>query len=76
MTCNNALVTYYPSKGVVMVETEVGGPDNIPIIAKKKQCYSFTWRGESYKIKSGYTLNCQHTEQNYHCKRYVWKLSI
>ena len=35
LTCNNALVTYYPSKGVVMVETEVGGPDNIPIIAKK-----------------------------------------
>ena len=29
------LVTYYISKGLVIVETELGGVDNIPITKKK-----------------------------------------
>ena len=30
LTCCNALVPYYISKGFIIVETEVGGVDNIP----------------------------------------------
>ena len=36
LTCYNSLVTYYISKGFVIIETEVGGVDNIPIIVKNK----------------------------------------
>ena len=36
MTCRNELVLYYISKGFIIFETEVGGFDNIPIIAKEK----------------------------------------
>ena len=32
----NALVTYYISKGFVIVEIEMGGVDNIPITVKNK----------------------------------------
>ena len=41
LTYHNALVPYYLSKGFFVVETEVGGVDNIPIIVKTNQCYSF-----------------------------------
>ena len=37
LICINALVPYYPSKGFVVVETEVGGFDNIPITVKLKK---------------------------------------
>ena len=36
LACCNALVPYHISKGFVIVETEVGGVDNIPIIMKKQ----------------------------------------
>ena len=42
LTCCNALVPYYISKGFIIVETEVGDVDNISIILKKNQCYSCT----------------------------------
>ena len=34
LTCHNYLVMYYLSKGFVVVETEVGGVDNIPMFVK------------------------------------------
>ena len=34
LTCHNSLVTYDLSKGYVIVETEVGAVDNIPMSAK------------------------------------------
>ena len=34
-TCRSALVPYYLSKVFVVVETEVGGVDNIPTTVKK-----------------------------------------
>ena len=36
LKCHNCLVPYYPSKGFVVVETEVGGVDNIPINVKNR----------------------------------------
>ena len=69
----NELFPYYLSKWFVIVETELGSVDNIPIIVKKNQCYSFTWRGESSNMQGFYNLNCQHIEQNIHWNRCVWK---
>ena len=36
LTCRNALVPYYFSKGFFIVETEVGGVDNITISLKEQ----------------------------------------
>ena len=61
LKCHNYLVSYYSSKGFVIVETEVGGVDNIPINVKKQINPSHLNQDDSLLACKGYIPSIANT---------------